>query len=148
MIPIELQDFLVSEIKDLFDGYQLKNTSGESSPLHVYPQYLPSGSTQEETDHFPYVRVTLVDGEDDSPSDSNQCRIILLVGVWDDSIDNQGYRDMCSIVQKTYTHLMRHRVFENRYEMTYPIRWSVADEDLKETWPFFFGALETTWTLG
>lgn len=148
MIPVELQNFLVKETKNLFKGLKLKNTNGDLSPLNVYPQYLPYGTSQEAANPFPYIRVILVDGEDPNETESNQCRIIFLAGVYDDDPNNQGYWDVLSIVQKLYTHLMRNMVFKGKYEVVRPVRWKMVGEELENTWPYFFGALETTWNVG
>lgn len=148
MIPVELQNFLVKETKNLFKGLKLKNTNGVLSPLNVYAQYLPYGTSQDAANPFPYIRVILVDGEDPSISESNHCRIIFLAGVYDDDPNNQGYWDALSIVQKLYTHLMRHIIFDGKYEIARPVKWSMIGEELENTWPYFFGAIETNWNVG
>jgi len=148
MIPVELQNFLVEETQSLFAGLKLKNTNGELSPLNVYPQYLPYGTSQDTASPFPYIRVILVDGEDPSATEPNQCRVLFLVGVYDDDRNNQGYWDVLSIVQKLYGHLMRNMIFQGKYELVYPVKWNLTNEELENTWPYFFGAMETNWTLG
>ncbi len=148
MIPVELQNFLVEETKALFEGLKLKDINGNLSPFNVYPQYLPYGTSQEATNPFPYVRIILVDGEDPSETEANQCRIIFLAGVFDDDPNNQGYWDALLIIQKLYTHFMRKMNFEGKYEIVRPVKWRMIGEELENTWPYFFGAIETTWNVG
>jgi hypothetical protein len=145
MIPSLLQDFLVKELKSLFVGFKLKNIKNEDTDLNIYPQYLPAKKTQKDVDHFPFVTVKIVEGEDPSETDANTCRIMLMVGIYDINEDYQGYKDVLSILQKMYAHLMSNKVFDGRYEVEYPIKFTLTDEDYQ---PYFFGALDTTWTIG
>jgi len=55
MIPVLLQEFLVKEAKNLFDGFTLKNAKGEEVPLNVCPQRLPARKGQKDTAHYPFL---------------------------------------------------------------------------------------------
>jgi hypothetical protein len=145
MIPIFLQDFLVEELKMLFEGYKLKNVKDTESPLNIYPQFLPARKNQKDTDHYPYVVVKLVEGADPDELGANTCKVIFICGVYDKAEDYQGYRDSITIMQKLYTHLMRNRVFGNKYMVEYPIEWALGEDD---RFPYFHTGLETTWTVG
>lgn len=145
MIPVLLQDFLVEEVKGLFDGLILKNVKGEEAPLNVYPQRLPARKRQKDTDLYPFLVVKLQDGEDQTELDPNQCRVLFYCGIFDDTDDYQGYRDSLNVMQKIYDHLMRKRIFDKNYIVEYPIKWSVTDEDY---YPYFYAGLETTWVVG
>lgn len=145
MIPVLLQDFLVEEMKHLFAGFTLKNVKNDDVPLNIYPQYLPARKRQKDTDHYPFIVVKLIGGEDPNELDPNQCRVLFYCGVFDDTDNYQGYKDSLNIMQKIYGHLMRKRVFDNKYVVEYPIKWSVADEDY---YPFYYAGLETVWTVG
>jgi hypothetical protein len=140
-----LQDFLVSEFKDLFADLYLKNAAGELSLLNIYPQYLPAKTGAKDTKHYPYIRVILTDGADTTETDPNSCKVLIEIGVNDNNPNYQGYRDLCNIIQKIYDHLMRTKIFQNKYEIEYPILWALSEEDL---FPHFIGGLETNWTVG
>jgi hypothetical protein len=145
MIPSFLQDFLVKELKNLFESLNLKNAKGEDSSLNIYPQYLPAKKGQKDSDHFPFITVKIVDGEDPNETDANTCRIMLMVGVYDPSEDYQGYKDVLNLLQKMYQHLMNNKIFDKKYEVEYPIKFTLTDEDFQ---PYFFGALDTSWNIG
>jgi len=145
MIPSFLQDFLVEELKTLFKDFKLKNALGELSSLNIYPQFLPVKKGKKDTEHFPYIVVILQDGEDPNETDSNTCNILLMAGIYDDDENYQGYKDLLNVLQKVYEHLMKHRLFEGKYQIEYPIKWRIHDED---TYPYFFGAIETNWIVG
>lgn len=145
MIPVLLQDFLVKEAQSLFDGFFLKNVKGEEAPLNVYPQHLPARKGQKDTEHYPFIVVKLIDGKDLNELDPNQCRVLFYCGIVDESEDYQGYRDSLNLIQKLYDHLMRKRIFDKKYEVEYPIEWSVTEEDY---YPYYYAGLETIWTVG
>ena len=145
MIPSFLQDFLVKEVKNLFKGFTLKNANGEEAPLNVYPQYLPARKGQKDTAHYPFVVVKLLSGEDPSEEDPNSCRVLFYCGIFDDNENYQGHKDCMNVMQKIYDHLTRHWVFDKKYEVQYPISWTLTDEDF---YPYYYGGLETTWTVG
>lgn len=145
MIPSLLQDYLVKELKLLFTDFKLKNVRGEDSNINIYPQYLPAKKGQKDSDHFPFITVKIIEGEDSDVYEANTCRIMLMVGIYDTSEDYQGYKDVLNILQKMYEHLMRNKVFNNQYEIQYPIKFTLTDEDYQ---PYFFGALDTNWSIG
>jgi hypothetical protein len=145
MIPSLLQDFLVEELKHLFVGFKLKNAKNQDSDLNIYPQYLPAKKSQKDIDHFPFITVKIMEGEDPSETDANTCRIMLMVGIYDINEDYQGYKDVLNILQNMHQHLTSNKVFDGRYEVEYPLKFTLTDEDYQ---PYFFGALDTTWTIG
>jgi hypothetical protein len=145
MIPALLQDYLVEEVKTLFTGFTLKNVNGEEVAMNVYPQYLPARTGQKDTAYYPFIVVKLLGGDDPNETDPNQCRILFYCGVFDDAENYQGHKDCLTVMQKIYDHLMRNLVFGNKYEVEYPIKWALTDEDF---YPYYYGGLETTWTVG
>lgn len=147
MIPVDLQDFLVEELKRLFDGQTMKNPDGEQSPFFIYPQNLPAktATKPEMSKLFPHIRVILVNGSDPDEESPNTCKILIQVGTYDDSLDYQGYRDVCHVLQTIYDHLTRTRYFDNQYEVSYPFDWALHEE---KTAPLWFGAMETNWLVG
>lgn len=142
MIPTLLQDFLVEELKQL--GFKGKNVEGNLVSFNVYPQYLPAKKGKKDSDHFPYITVIIEDGEDLNETEPHMCRILLMFGIYDLDENYQGYKDILNVLQKTYEYLIKTKIFEGLYSIEYPIRWKVHEED---TYPYFFGALETNWTI-
>jgi hypothetical protein len=142
--PSLLQDALVDEIKELFDGYELQNVKGARVPLNVYPQFLPAKQSEDDEQHFPYVIVRIADGNTPSEEDPALCKVTLIIGVYDTDDKYQGYRDVLNILRRLETHFFQKRIIDNRFAIQHPFNWAVHDED---TYPFYFGAAETNWTL-
>jgi hypothetical protein len=145
MIPVFLQDYLVEETKRLFGGFTLKNINGVVVPLNIYPQFLPARKGKKDADQYPFLVVQLIDGEDPNELDPNQCRVLFYCGVCDDDVNYQGYHDCLNVMQRLYEHLMSKRIFDHKYTVEYPIKWSVTEEDF---YPYYYGGLETNWTVG
>jgi hypothetical protein len=151
MTPIMLQDTLVAELKTLFADFYLKNAKGKLSFLNIHPQYLPVKRESKDEEHFNYVVVVLDTAEDAGEVDPNKCNIFFSAGVHDDSPDRQGYRDIANIIDKIYEHLARERVFAG-FEIQYPItrKYVLTGEggEVKDTFPYYFGGVDTNWTVG
>lgn len=152
MTPLALQEFLVTEISKLLEGYQLKNEAGELSNITVFSQYLPVDETGQKVEPFPYVRVVLKFGKDPDETGPYQWIVDFIAGVCDKSVDCQGYRDALTVLQKIYDHLMRRRIFAQKYEVGYPVKWKLmggAWELIDDSqYPYFHVGLKTVWTIG
>ena len=99
MTPLELQDELVGEMSCILDGYTYKTPDGERIPIHVFAQNIPINETDDEADPIPYIIVRLSSGEDDGSRDSfNTVSVVVIVGIWDDSLEAQGHRDVMNII--------------------------------------------------
>ncbi len=159
MTPLALQDFLVTEISTLLKDIQLKNEAGELTSIKVLSQYSPVDETGQAVHQFPYVRVLLKYGKDPKELEPYHWTVMFVAGVYDNSVDCQGYRDAINILQKIYDHLMRVRVFDQKYQVEYPVHWILTDDRWKSTddrwnltdessYPYFYIGLKTVWTLG
>lgn len=145
MTPTLLQNCLVEEIKILFDGFLLKNSEEELVPINVYLQYLPTKKREEDADFFPYIVVRVEDGEEEIAEDSAQCRVVIITGICDWDENYQGYRDVMNILEKMRQHFLKKRIIDNRFEIQGKLKWAINQE---EAYPYFFGGLDTTWSIG
>lgn len=147
MNPVELQDFLIDELGQLLSGMQLKNPNDEYVPINIYPQCLPApkkDTNEKSISPFPYIVVRLQDGEDKDEESEATCKIMFVVGTFDDDDSNQGHKDVFNILEKIRQHLFRKRLFQGRFACNYPYKWTVNEEDVC---PYFFGGIETNWTM-
>lgn len=144
MIPSLLQDYLVEDMKNLFDGFLLKNVENKQVPINIYSQYLPAKKSQNDTNHFPYIVIKLLDGDGKDEESNDTCRISFIIGIYDDDTNYKGYKDLINVIEKIRQHLFSIRIFDNKYSIEYPYNWIIHDDD---TYPYFFGAIETHWTV-
>lgn len=144
MIPVELQDGLEARLKKLFSGFLIKNPNGVEGPLNIYKQHLPEKQDdQDDLSLYPYILIKLFSGEQLNEEDTQQVTVLFVVGVFDDGNLNQGYREVLTIMQKVENDLKRNPTVSNVFEMGFPFRWSLHEEDVE---PFYFGGIETVWT--
>lgn len=158
-----LQDAVVADLEQLFQGETLKNSADVDRRIRVYPQDLPiragadiepdpveedleadqaEGQTTEETEPEdvpePYVIVRVPGGELPDQDTRQQVEIILVVCVCDPDPGRQGFRDALHIVNTILTHYGKNGIVGRRYEVQYPIKWVTQEED---THPYYFAGM-------
>lgn len=143
--PYLLQEALVKEIRALFADARFKNTKGKEVELNVYSQFLPAKRAGQDADPFPYAIVRVQDGNLSALSEPETCNVFIFFGVWDDSLDFQGYKDVLNAITRLKIHLFAKQIIDKRYQITYPFDWAI-DEDEKNH-PYYFGGAQTTWKL-
>jgi hypothetical protein len=145
MTPIMLQSAIIDSLTALFSGFKLKNRDGVLSGVTFYRQNLPGAVAGAESPiQFPNVLVALSEGDQASETDPPKCKILITFGIWDDAIDYQGFVDCAGMIEKTRQYLLKRCVVDDAFELDFPIGWKLHDED---TYPYFFGALETNWIM-
>ena len=167
MIEINLLDTLVSELRELFNDYELPSKSGLLQNVRVFAQYMPQPSAIEansdneentipfgysETDieaNFPCIVVKLDDTtiKEENTMDAVRINVRFLIGTYDDSPDCQGYRDVLNIIERTKQYLLGipSRILQARYQLKMPMISYLFDE---QAWPVYFGQIETVWETG
>jgi hypothetical protein len=166
MIALNLQDALAARLRELFTAYALPAKGGAEKTVKVFTQYLPQpkGPTvkprgqQEEAQegtygpedfeaNFPCIVVKFDEGTDkeENAPDATRIAVRILVGVYDDSPDCQGYRDAMNILETIRQELLTTRYLERKYKLEMPFKWYLFDE---QPWPVFFGQIETVWETG
>lgn len=161
-----LLDAMVADLEQLFEGETLKNSAGVERRIRVYPQDLPiragvdiepEPEPVEETDleaeqpegqtpegaepedvPEPYVVVFLREGELPAQGELQNVDVVLVVCVCDPDPDRQGFRDALHIVNKIMTHYGENGIVGRRYEVQYPIKWVVQEEDKH---PYYFAGV-------
>lgn len=143
MIPVNLQKGLIQRLEEIFSQFKLKNPNNEDVNINIFEQHLPqSESDDDDVSLYPYIIVKLADGEQENETSAHKIKVLFVIGVFDDSYDNNGYQDVVNIVQKLIAGLKSKPIIEKKFVLDYPMRWLVHEEDV---YPFFFGGVETYW---
>jgi hypothetical protein len=167
MIALNLLDALVTRFQEQFSNYALPTKGGEVKNIKVFSQYLPQpkgptikprGEVSEEDSNdvygpedfeanFPCVIVKLDEGTDKEENTADATRIAarILVGVYDETPDCQGYRDVMNIIETIRQDLLTTRYLERKYRLEMPFKWYLFED---QPWPVFFGQIETVWETG
>ena len=167
MISLFLQDAIIAHLQELFKDYTLNAKGGGRQQVKVFSQYLPQpkeamvkpkgedpielqgyGPADIEA-NFPCIIVMLMDGQDKEEGELDQARINvnLLVGVYDESPDCQGYRDVMNIIETARQGFLSlpYRILGKKYKLELPMKWSLFEE---QPWPVYFGVIEMVWDTG
>lgn len=138
MTPIELQDALVAEIKRILKPYEYKTPAGERVPMNVFAQSIPIQETDEEEDPIPYVIVRLSSGENPLGKDSfNTVSVVLVIGIYDNNQDAQGYRDVSNVIQKVYERFSENPCLNYLASYVGDFQWALQEDNY---YPYHFGA--------
>ena len=145
MTPIMLQDELVEEMKLLLANYLYKTPAGERIPINVFAQNIPVNETDEDEDPIPYIIVRLNSGDDDGTRDSfNRVKLVIIIGIWDDSLDNQGHRDILNIIQKVYERFHTNPNLNNKAVYAGEFNWALQEDTY---YPYSFGACSLNFNI-
>lgn len=138
MTPLDLQDALCDEIKTILSHYRYKTPAGERAEINVFPQNLPVNESDDDDDPVPYVIVRLTDGKDKGERESfNVVSTVVIIGLWNDALDNQGHREVMNIIQKIYERFHKNPNLKNLAAYTGEFNWANQEDGY---YPYFFGA--------
>lgn len=145
MIAISLQDAIVERMKTMFAGRSFKKplldgTTGEGEML-IFPQSLPTKQSESDI-QFPFVIVKLMHGRKEKADIQARTRIGFIIGIYDDAIDNQGYRDLVNVMNEIVSSLEEFPILGDMYELSYPLEASIYEEDTAPQW---LGSIDTYW---
>lgn len=136
-----LIDDLKKDLENLFAGSKYKSAIGDYKSFDIYKGNLPISNSEEEPEPMPYIIVQLVNGKVNINSNSVAVRLIL--AIYDDSYDNQGYSDILNAIETIRQHYTQHPILNNRYYAKIDDKnsfdWSLPDEDV---YPYYFGGVQ------
>lgn len=157
-----IQD-LTSRLSGLLKGYSLPGKSGLLQEVRVFAQYVPqpsgiSFSTKDQRglknysssdyeSNFPCVIVQLGEMNDveERSKTHSTCDVRLLIGIYDDAPECQGYQDVLNIQELIRQYLLEHRILANRHLLMMPMKCRLLDS---ETWPVYFGEMNLLFQVG
>ena len=116
MIPTFLQDDLNEELKEILKNSTFKDTNGERKKINVFSQDLPVESNREDEDEdpFPYIINKLDSGDIQSEESAHEVKVLLLIGIYDEDRNRQGYKDVLHIINKIYERVAKQNVLNKR----------------------------------
>lgn len=143
MNPVLLLKTLVEEMKELLKEKYFINSKGELVALNIFTQHLPYRKKENNTPPFPYLIVSLEEGE--IPDfDNHYIQIYFIIGIQDKDENTQGDLDVMNVITQIYQHLFGRRIIADMYEIIHPFKWAIQDEN---TFPKFIGGIETNWKI-
>jgi len=141
MIPAFLQDEIKKRLEKLFEGHLFDDPRGNRTNLKVYEQHLPikKASKDDNSSLYPCVIVQLQQGF------NQKVAITLIIGIFNESSDRTGYRDLSTIIQKITTDFAEYPTMTRQYSLAEEPKWAIHDEDVH---PYYFAGIELTFQAG
>lgn len=143
-----LLDDFKEELKLLFKHFRLKAEDGKHTTFNIFEHDLPVPKGEDEPEPFPYTIVKAVDGEITTFKSPETVRVVLVFGIYDDDLNNQGHRDILNVIDCVRQRFEKNNLLNNRYRILnsekYPTRWTIQEDD---TYPYFFGGMEMTFAI-
>jgi hypothetical protein len=163
-IEIALEDTMVDYISTWIqeDRYKVKRTvrdpsysdveaSGwEYGSVSVHAGMLPKNEVGfvlvDQIPVFPFVLCHITKGKDEMPE--GQIRTKIVVGIWDDNVDYQGYRDSVALLRKIVRCIWYFNTLAESYQinMDEGSEWRIYDSN-EVSWPFFLTEAIFCWRL-
>lgn len=152
MTAFELQENLKKELADIFRDFLLKTPFQDEAGNQIlaapktFSQNIPIRVDDDQVDDpYPYIIVRVESGKMAGES-AHEIKVRMVIGIFDDSMDREGHKDVLNIIQKIYERFIKNPVLVNNFIMKddeqNPFLWALQDED---TYPYYFGAIESTW---
>lgn len=136
-----LLDAVEKDLKEVLKDYRLVNQRDKITKINIYQYNIPVKKEEEDEAHFPYIIIMPEMGELDMAEETVTTTISF--GVYDDNDNKQGFADILNMIEKYKNHLVHERVIDG-YEVLYPIKWEMQDED---SHPAYFGGIAVTWKM-
>ena len=143
MTARELQHDLAADLLRIFKDRRYLNPRGERAHLQVFKQNLPKREHGDDEDPFPYIIVRLDTGGVDTQIDPHRIQVILVIGIYDDDLENNGHEAVLEILEVIQEHYEALPVLNGKFRMEDPFFWALQDE---ESYPYFYGAAQMTWS--
>lgn len=142
MTARELQDAVVADLKKLFSGIYYKTPEETTSPPNIYKQFLPKRTVEDgdKDDPYPYIIVRLDSGGIETQRDPHKVAVLLLIGIYDDALQNDGHLAVMEVIEKIQRHYEETPALKE-FVCADPFNWALQDE---ESYPYYFGACNLT----
>ncbi len=144
MTEIDLLDVLAEESKEALKGFRLRSAKENLIPINIYTQSLPVKEGKGDENQYPYVLVCFDEEEIESRDNNLSVSVYFVIGILDQEKDKQGFRDVLQIANELYQHFFRKGIIANVFRPDYPFKIVLQKDD---TYPYFFGGIESKWEL-
>lgn len=141
MIENELTESLRAFIEQSVADYRLPVKNGEPRAPRVFNGYLPPKRSGYDDD-FPFVVVRPDSGEVDT--EQTTVSVSIVIGCYTEEFDGHEHcLNVMSRIRNALT-MMENNTLANRYVLSYPISWSVLEDQPYPQWQL---DMETKWTM-
>jgi len=143
---LELTDAIRQRLESVFEEFRLQHDNPDEDPgtvktITIYDGYPPKvrrgAQAQENGPQLPCVVVRPSMGEDGfGEGNARMSWVEVEMYVVAQRIEDAGYRDLVSIIQKIRTDLLAKPYIEKKYRVELPLKWEIGED---ETYPQWYG---------
>ena len=147
-------DALAADLEDLFAGQLYRSSAGEKRAIRYFVNDLPvaTGNDEDRGEHAqePYIVARITEGNIPEGDAAQEVQIILVICLYDDRPDRQGYRDLLHIIQEIAARYCKNPMVRIRpgsagarggpYTVKKPIQWAIWNDT--KAHPYYLGAVE------
>jgi hypothetical protein len=157
MTIVELEDALVEFIAMNTSELRFRS-NGESAamvPPAVYAAFIPRNQVGDiepgQITTYPAVIVRCKQGA--QSTEYERVTVELLIGVYDDELDQQGSRDALNIVNRIKTRIREASIIRERFRVTMPLNWqinkrqSAGPTGRSNAFPYYFAEMQIDFEL-
>ena len=137
MTSRKLQKAIKADLRELFATDQFTTPDGQIASPAPYPQFLPPPETADDTDPFPYIIVRIDSGGIETQTDPHKISIIVVIGIFEDSLENKGHESVLEIIERIQQHYEETPALKECV-CADPFNWALQDET---SYPYFYGAV-------
>lgn len=145
MNELELIDAIIERLKLINEGFQYKvphQKDDKTTELNYFDFDLPAKrSTPINHDGFPYIITRMTNGKVQS-DDDNTSSVTMIVGIYDDDLSYQGYKDAMLIMMRIRRDFFANPILKNGPIFNKSFEWEVIDD---QPYPYFKLAITTGW---
>ena len=147
-------DALAADLEDLLAGQLYRSSAGERRPIRYFVNDLPvaTGNDEDRGEHAqePYIIARITEGTIPEGDAAQEVQIVLVICLYDDRPDRQGYRDVLHIIHEITARYCKNPVVRLRpgsagarggpYTVKKPIQWAIWNDS--KAHPYYLGAVE------
>lgn len=137
-----LQKELMKDIGNIFEKDLFKDSLGKYVSLNIYAQNLPIRDDEDAPDPVPYIVVRVLDGKVKGWVEAQEVQVMLILGCFDDNINNDGHEILLELIQKIEERFLKNPILSKQFmflnDEQHPFEWALQEE---ESFPYFFGAI-------
>jgi hypothetical protein len=140
-----LVEFIAMNTHEL--RYKSNNETDETVPPAVYAAFIPRNQVGEVIHGmittYPAIIVRARQGT--QTVDYEVITMEILIGVFDEGLDQQGSRDCLNLVQRIRDRIREQSIIRERYRLAFPLNWQVnkrAGGEGYNSFPYYFAEMQ------
>jgi hypothetical protein len=155
MTVFELEDALVEFVGQNTYEYRFRSNeqTDEMVAPRVYTGFIPRDEVGSiipgEITVYPAIIINARRGT--QTEESEIVTVEIMVGAFDDTLDQQGYRDITNLIQRLKDRFREIDIIRERFPVRMPLKWEINRKlgagGLDNSYPYFFGEMQINFEL-